>query len=82
MNKIYLQVYDVDNCTWCEDQIYDTDVEYIKTELLSIDSTDVYEFLQRKSYQTERGEQGHALYYDLDIPKIINDYIKELINEK
>lgn len=32
-------------------------------------------WLQKKGYQTEQGEQEYKMYFDIDMPKIINEFI-------
>lgn len=46
---------------------------------LSEEITDskVFEFLQRKKYQKEQGEQEYFMYFDVDMPKIIRDFVSE-----
>jgi len=39
---------------------------------------DIQIWLSKQSYQKEYGEQEYMMYYDVDIPKIIQDYISNL----
>lgn len=39
---------------------------------------DIQLWLSKQSYQKEYGEQEYMMYYDVDIPKIIQDYISNL----
>lgn len=42
------------------------------------DIKDIQIWLSKQSYQKEYGEQEYMMYYDVDIPKIIQDYITNL----
>lgn len=42
------------------------------------DIKDIQLWLSKQSYQKEYGEQEYMMYYDVDIPKIIQDYISNL----
>lgn len=42
------------------------------------DIKDIQIWLSKQSYQKEYGEQEYMMYYDVDIPKIIKDYILNL----
>lgn len=37
--------------------------------------TEILGWLQKKKYQTEQSEQEYKLYFDIDMPKIINEFI-------
>ena len=45
---------------------------------LILDIKDIQIWLSKQSYQKEYGEQEYMMYYDVDIPKIIQDYISNL----
>jgi len=36
---------------------------------------EVFEWLKKQNYQTERGEQEYIMYFDVDMPKILNDFL-------
>jgi hypothetical protein len=38
----------------------------------------IFNFLQDKNYQTERGEQEHIMYFDMDMPRILNDFVNHV----
>ncbi|MDD4804496.1 MAG: hypothetical protein PHN69_04910 [Candidatus Pacebacteria bacterium] len=38
----------------------------------------VFKFLRDKEYQTERGEQEYMMYFDVDMPRIINDFVNHI----
>ena len=42
---------------------------------LITDLKDIQIWLSKQKYQKEQGEQEYMMYYDVDIPKIIRDYI-------
>ena len=42
------------------------------------DIKDIQIWLSKQSYQKEYGEQEYMMYYDVDVPKIIQDYISNL----
>jgi hypothetical protein len=42
------------------------------------DIKDIQIWLSKQSYQQEYGEQEYMMYYDVDVPKIIQDYISNL----
>ena len=42
------------------------------------DIKDIQIWLSKQSYQKEYGEQAYMMYHDVDIPKIIQDYISNL----
>lgn len=42
------------------------------------DIKDIQIWLSKQSYQKEYGEQEYMMYYDIDVPKIIQDYIANL----
>ncbi len=47
------------------------------------DDVEILKWLQDQNYQTTTDEWGeHILYYDLDMPKILKDFIFWLNNEK
>lgn len=41
---------------------------------------EIFEWFQSKSFQREQGQQEYTLIYEIDLPKIINLFIKEKIN--
>lgn len=42
------------------------------------DIKDIQIWLSKQPYQKEYGEQEYMMYYDVDVPKIIQDYISNL----
>lgn len=42
------------------------------------DIKDIQIWLSKQYYQKEYGEQEYMMYYDVDVPKIIQDYISNL----
>lgn len=56
------------------------ELEEILSQSISLtpDIKDIQIWLSKQSYQKEYGEQEYMMYYDVDIPKIIQDYIKNL----
>lgn len=48
----------------------------IESEIKKVPSKDIFQFLIDKNYQKEQGEQEYFMYFDVDMPKIINDAIK------
>lgn len=63
---------------------YASDKIYFELEHLVSDSTslpdikDIELWLSKQNYQKEQGEQEYMMYFDVDIPKIIQDYIENL----
>ena len=41
----------------------------------------VLEWLQKKKYQTERGEQEYLMYFDVDMPKILNAFLQDFASK-
>lgn len=41
-------------------------------------SAEVFQWLNDQKYQTEQGDQEYKMYFDVDMPKIINTAINEL----
>jgi len=39
----------------------------------------IFKWLASKSYQKEQGEQEYMMYFDIDIPKMIRDFVNENI---
>jgi hypothetical protein len=42
----------------------------------------IREWLQIKDYQSDYDEQGHKMYYSLDMPKILTEYAHHLSSTK
>jgi len=38
----------------------------------------IFNFLQDKNYQAERGEQEYIMYFDMDMPRILNDFVNHV----
>ena len=47
---------------------------------LRISSRQVFEWLQEKNYQTDHGEQEYTMYFGVDMPKILNEFIEDHIS--
>lgn len=43
-------------------------------------TAEIYEWLKLQNFQTEHGEQEYMMYFDVDMPDILNRYVK-WINE-
>jgi hypothetical protein len=38
--------------------------------------SEIFQWLQDQKYQTDRGEEGYLMYFDLDMPKILRDFLQ------
>jgi len=43
---------------------------------------EIYEWLKNQNYQTEIGEQEYRMYYDVDMPKILEAYHESRMKEE
>lgn len=63
-----IERFEIKQLEWCLSQ---------STPLIP-DIKDIQIWLSKQSYQKEYGEQEYMMYYDVDVPKIIQDYISNL----
>ena len=42
----------------------------------------IYKFLEEKNYQTEHGEQEYKMYFDVDMPRILNDFVEYIVQQR
>lgn len=40
-----------------------------------MESREIFEWLRKQGYQTDYGEQEYRMYFDVDMPKILNDFL-------
>jgi hypothetical protein len=42
-----------------------------------VEPSEVFKWLHEKKYQTDYGQQEYRMYYDVDMPKILNAFLEE-----
>lgn len=64
---------------WCEDHLKDVThvlvaVEEVDKWISPVTNVEIFKWLQSQNYQTEQGEQEYKMYFDVDMPKILEAY--------
>ena len=42
------------------------------------ESPEIFQWLKDQKYQKEHGDQEYMMYFDVDMPKILNDWVKHI----